>query len=260
MLRVVVRLDVDSSVRCELRGIDENPRPDGMRFPRETVNGLEEAGHVRGAAHRDQPDALAIGGEQAVEVVLVESSLGGDAGSNYPGSSAPGKVVRVVLHRRREHHAPLRKREAEGELVDRFRRVLSKDDGVAAGVGADETRDGVVSFVIGDSAEARLESTPPVNARVVGKEAFDRVEDLPQGRRARGVVEIDVRRKPPIQEGKPLVKPHNSVSPGGHCGTSTLYERRNGREPAKRSPRSVRMSGFRPIPFVSTSAASGACA
>ena len=55
MLRVAVRPDVDAPVRRKLRGIDENPRADGVRLSRETMDRLDEAGDVRGAADGQQP-------------------------------------------------------------------------------------------------------------------------------------------------------------------------------------------------------------
>ena len=58
MLRVVRALDVDAPMWGELRGVDKNPRPDRVRLSRQTVNGLNEAGDVRGAADRQQRDPL----------------------------------------------------------------------------------------------------------------------------------------------------------------------------------------------------------
>ena len=75
MLRVVVRLDVDPAVRGELRGIDENPGPDRVRLARQTMDWLDEAGDVRGAADGQQPNAIPVDLEQPVHVVLVEPSV-----------------------------------------------------------------------------------------------------------------------------------------------------------------------------------------
>ena len=46
VLRVVIRLNVDPPMRRELRRVDKNARADAMRLPRETMDGLDEAGDV----------------------------------------------------------------------------------------------------------------------------------------------------------------------------------------------------------------------
>ena len=59
MFGIVDCLDVDAAMRGELRGIDEDPRPDRVRLSRQTMNRLDEAGDVRRAADGQQRDALA---------------------------------------------------------------------------------------------------------------------------------------------------------------------------------------------------------
>ena len=86
----------------QLRGVDKNPRPDRVRFSRQTVNGLDEAGDVRGAADRQQRDPLSVPSEQPVHVVLVQPPLARDRRPDDLCTPPPGQIVGVVLHHRRE--------------------------------------------------------------------------------------------------------------------------------------------------------------
>ena len=61
MLGVVVRPDVDAAVGRELCRVDQDACPDGMCLSRQTMNGLDKPGYVRGAADRQQGDAVAEG-------------------------------------------------------------------------------------------------------------------------------------------------------------------------------------------------------
>ena len=102
-------------------------RPDGVCLSRQTMDGLDEAGDVRGAADRQQGDAVAEGREQPIDVVFVKAAVLRHLRSNHVSTTAPRQVVRVVLHYGREHHVPSHERIAEGELVDGFSRVLPEE-------------------------------------------------------------------------------------------------------------------------------------
>ena len=151
---IVVRLDVDRTVGRELGGIDKDACAGRVGLPGQAVDGLHEAGHVRGPAHGDERHAPAVSLEQPIQIVLVETPIAGHRGAHDSRAPSPGQVVRVVLHQGRENDGILRQRIAVRQLVDRLSRVLAEDHRVGVGVGAHETRDGVVRLVVGGRADS----------------------------------------------------------------------------------------------------------
>jgi hypothetical protein len=97
---------------------------------------------------------FAVSREQAVHVVFVDAPFRGDRCANHRCATAPGQIVRVVLHRRRENDAAPPERIAEGELVDGFGRVLPEDNGIGRRLGSNEARERLVRVVIGRGADA----------------------------------------------------------------------------------------------------------
>src|SRR5215475_95693 len=138
MFWVIVGLDVDSAVWRQLSGVYENSGSDCMILSRQAVNRLDEASDVRRSTHGKDRDTLAVFREQPVHVILVESPIARHLRSNHLNAAAPWQVVRVMLHHCRKNHAIRAQRIAERELVNRFGRVLPKDDRVGAHVGSDE--------------------------------------------------------------------------------------------------------------------------
>ena len=213
MLRVVRALDVDAPMWGELRGVDKNPRPDRVRFSRQAMNGLYEAGDVRGAADRQQRDPLSVPSEQPVHVVLVQPPLARDRGPDDLCTTPPGQIVGVVLHHRREDDGIRLQGVTEGQLVDRFGGVLPEDDRCGSRVGADKARDRDVRFVVCARAETGFEAGSPMHAGVVRQKALHRIENLAEGRGARRVVEVDVRRQPAVEERQFLVESDDTFAP-----------------------------------------------
>ena len=148
----------------QLRCIDQNPGPDSVCLSRQTVNRLDKAGNVRGAAHGEQCDTLSVRGEQPVHIVLVQASIACDRRSDDLRAPPPRQIVGVVLHRRGKDDVVWPQGIPEGELVDRFGGVLSEDDSRCPWIGADEARDRRMGLVVRDGAEARLEPSSPMNA------------------------------------------------------------------------------------------------
>ena len=89
MLGVAVRFDVDPAVGRQLGGVDEDSRADGVRLARETMDWLDEAGDVRGAAHCQQGNAIPECREQAVHIVFVKAPIARDLRPDRPG---PGRA------------------------------------------------------------------------------------------------------------------------------------------------------------------------
>ena len=82
-----------------------------------------------------------------------------------------------------------------GEHVDRLRGVLAEHHDIALGVGTDELADAGARLFVGLGAQPGLVAGPAVHARVVGEETLDGVGHEAERRRARGIVEVHVRRE-----------------------------------------------------------------
>jgi hypothetical protein len=154
VLGIVVRPDVDWAVRGELGSIDKDACAGRVGLPCQAVDGLHESGDVRGPAHGDERHASAMGLEQPIQIVLVETPVRGHRGAHDSRAPSPGQIVRVMLHHGREDDGIVRQRIAVRQLVDRLGRVLPENHGVGVGVGAHETRNGVVRFVVGGRADS----------------------------------------------------------------------------------------------------------
>ena len=213
MLGVVVRPDVDAAVGCQLRRVDQDACPDGMCLSRQTMDGLDKPGDVRGAADRQQGDAVTEGREQPINVVFVKASVLGHLRSHHVSTTAPRQVVGVVLHFGREHHVPFLERVAVGQLVDGFSRVLPQNDDVGVDVGSNEARDRVVRLVIGRRADAGLEAGATVDAGVVGQKLVDGLEDRLQWRCAGSVVQVHVSDELAVKERHFLLQASDSHRP-----------------------------------------------
>ena len=161
-------------------------------------------------------------GEQPIDVVLVEASVGCDRRPDDLCAAPPRQIVGVVLHHGRQDDRCGRQRIAEGQLVDRLGRVLAEDDRRRLRIGADEACDRGVRLVVRGGAETGLEARAAVDARVVGEKALDRLEHLPEGRSACGVVEVDVRRQPAVEErhlrSRPTIRSRQGFSGAGVAG------------------------------------------
>ena len=213
MLRIGRRAHGDGTMRGQLRGVDENPRPDGMRLPCEPMDRRDEPGDVRRAGDGQERHAPTVTREQAVDLGFVELPVGEDARAHDLGASPPRQVVRMMLHGRRQHDRIGRERVAEGQLVDRLGRVLPEDDGLGRRIGADEPGDRLVRVIPGGRADARFVARAPMDAGVEGQEALHRVQHLPQRRRRRRVVEVDVGRNAPIGLWNRRIQPDNVRPP-----------------------------------------------
>lgn len=112
----------------------------------------------------------------------------------------PRQIVRVMLHLGREHDAAGCERIPEGQLVDGLGGVLSEDHRVGPGIGAHKALNDVVRLLVGGRADARFVAGASMHARVVGQEALDRLHDFAQRWRGHGVVQIDVRDQPPVEQ------------------------------------------------------------
>jgi hypothetical protein len=134
-LGLVVRAHVDRHVRRELRAVDGKERAVFVRHPGELAQRRHPSRHVRGAADREQLDALAL--EELGDVIDVEPALARHAGPDDLAAATERQVVRVVLEVG-DHHLP-------GQMLDRMRdevaavrRVRREDDRAGLQVAADE--------------------------------------------------------------------------------------------------------------------------
>ena len=147
-----------AAVRRELGSIDKDACAGRVGLPGQAVDGLHEAGDVRGPAHGDECDAPR-GLEQPIQIVLVETAI---------GSPRRARPARAVAMADRSSGAPSGSRgrwrpptaDSVRQLVDRLGRVLPEDHRVGARCRRPRNAQWCVRLVVGGRADRDLPPEP----------------------------------------------------------------------------------------------------
>ncbi len=148
--------DVDRQVGHALGAVDQEQGAGGVNPAGDVGDGVDGAQDVGHAGDAHELDPLAVGGQQAIQIVEEQPALGVEADELEPsagglGQELPGDEVGVVLHLGQDDDvvlADVGPAPGVGDQVDGLGGVADKDD-FARAAGVDEAADLAAGVLVG---------------------------------------------------------------------------------------------------------------
>src|SRR3990172_8082596 len=180
-------------MRSQLGAVDGDLRSGSMRLFSQTMNRIEIASDVAGAADRHQGDAVGMSNQLRVEVGLVETPIRMKPDVDDLGDGSPGQVVRMMLHAACQDHVSVG---GEGEpprqLIKRFGRIFAEDAGLAVWITANELQDCLARRFVGVGGNLTLKACTAMDAAVINHKIVDRLLNRLEGGRGGGIIQVDI--------------------------------------------------------------------
>ena len=216
MARIAGRTDVDAAVRRELRRVGQDQRAVAVRQLGQLMKRVDVAGDVGCAADRQQLDPLAVLLELRPHIVHIQRAIRPQREVHHGRLRAPGQIVGMVLHQRKQDHVIFVQPDAPGGLVDRLGGVFDEDDHLAAHVRAEETAHDLARIVVRFAGDLGLEPLAAMDAGIPRHEQIQGFNHVPQRRRGGGIVEVHIGLLAAVEQRHLHVQPHDALADLSH--------------------------------------------